>query len=34
MKSVVKHMVDAAMAESADLVTEQDQVTLTLQLKG
>lgn len=34
LKSVVKHMVDAAMAESADLATEQDQVTLTLQLKG
>ena len=34
LKSVVKHMVDAAMAESGDLATEQDQVTLTLQLEG
>jgi hypothetical protein len=34
LKSVVKHMVDAAMAESGDLATEEDQVTLTLQLKG
>ncbi|KOS37150.1 hypothetical protein ACN38_g12066 [Penicillium nordicum] len=34
LKSVVKHMVDAAMAESGELATEEDQVTLTLQLKG
>ncbi|KAJ5204234.1 uncharacterized protein N7498_005113 [Penicillium cinerascens] len=33
LMSVVKHMVDAAMAECGDLATEQDQVTLTLQLK-
>ncbi|OQE45108.1 hypothetical protein PENCOP_c002G08447 [Penicillium coprophilum] len=34
LKSVVKHIVDAAMAESGELATEEDQVTLTLQLRG
>lgn len=34
MRSVVKHLVDAAMEESADCATEKDQVTLTLQLQS
>ncbi|KAF3391416.1 hypothetical protein F1880_007955 [Penicillium rolfsii] len=34
LKSMVNHLVDAAMKESADSATEDDHVTLTLQLKS